>query len=73
MFNFFPLLFAIILIAYAWYSFSIIYHLIRFGIGKHPKVLALVFFFGSFLLFALFLFSYNRVDWKQMLEFLFHS
>ncbi|MBM4177542.1 hypothetical protein FJ208_01960, partial [Candidatus Gribaldobacteria bacterium] len=38
---------------YLWFLFALVYHLIRFGIGLLPKVLALVFFLGSFLLFAL--------------------
>lgn len=58
------IVFFIILLIYLWYSFSIIYHLIRFGIGTHPKTIALVFFVGSLVLFALAVSAYLRIDWS---------
>lgn len=39
-------------IAYLWFTFAIVYHLIRFGIGSRPKAIALVFLIGSFILFV---------------------
>jgi len=39
-------------IAYLWFTFAIVYHLIRFGIGSRPKMIALVFLIGSFILFV---------------------
>lgn len=38
-------------VAYLWFTFAIIYHLVRFGIGNRPKIIALVFLAGSFILF----------------------
>ena len=55
--------FIIILAVYSWYTFSIIYHLIRFGVGTNPKKLALIFFVGSFILFSLTVISYLRITW----------
>ena len=52
MFSFFVLVILIIAtIAYLWFTFAIVYHLIRFGIGNRPKAIALVFLAGSFILF----------------------
>ncbi len=50
-------LFAVIIlvvatIAYLWFTFAIVYHLIRFGIGNRPKIIAIVFLVGSFILFV---------------------
>lgn len=60
--------FLIILGFYLWYAFSIVYHLIRFGIGTKPKILALIFFVGSVLLFSITIDAYNEVDWQYILE-----
>lgn len=60
------ILFAIALIVYIWYSFAIIYHLIRFGIGVKPKMIALTFFIGSFLLFTLIIVVYRQVPWLEI-------
>ena len=65
------LLFCIIIGAYLWYTFSIIYHLIRFGVGREPKVLALIFFMGSFILFVLALLFYLNIDWEEIIQQLF--
>ncbi len=55
-----------ILFFYFWYAFSIIYHLIRFGIGTQPKIISLIFFLGSFLMFVLVINSYFRVDLQNI-------
>ena len=60
--------FLIALVLFLWYSFVIIYHFIRFGIGKTPKVLALLFFVSSFLLSAATVFAYTRIDWTKILH-----
>ena len=53
MFSFFVLIILIVAtIAYLWFTFAIVYHLIRFGIGHRPKAVALVFLAGSFILFV---------------------
>jgi hypothetical protein len=67
-FNVFNLIFWIVLGIYLWYTFSIIYHLIRFGVGAKPKILGLVFFVVSFFLFTLTLDAYSKVDWKAIIE-----
>ena len=45
-------------VAYWIGAFIILYHLIRFGIGNQPKVIAFVFFVGSFILFLFSLYFY---------------
>jgi hypothetical protein len=66
-----PLILALIIsLLYLWYVFSIIYHLIRFGIGVEPKLLALVFFIGSVLLFVLALFALSQINWDEILKFI---
>ena len=67
------ILFSIIIGAYLWYTFSIIYHLIRFGVGREPKVLSLIFFIGSFGLFIITLVLYSNIDWKETLQQLFNQ
>ncbi len=64
------ILILIIFALYLWYVFSIIYHLIRFGIGAKPKLLALVFFIGSVLLFVLALFAFSQTNWTEILKFI---
>lgn len=49
---FFLILGGIIFIAYWANAFFLMYHLMRFGIGPRPKLLALIFFIGSLILFA---------------------
>lgn len=70
-FNISLILFFVILAFYLWYTFSIIYHLTRFGVGKKPKILALIFFIGSFILFTITLSTYSRVNWKEILQYFF--
>jgi CBS domain containing-hemolysin-like protein len=53
---------AIIVLVYWVHSFFIIYHLTRFGIGIKPKLIAMIFFIGSMLLFMAVIYFYNRVD-----------
>lgn len=60
------ILFIIALIIYIWYSFAIIYHLIRFGIGVKPKMIALIFFIGSLVLFTLTIAVYKQVPWSEI-------
>ncbi|MBU0476458.1 hypothetical protein KKB68_00370 [Patescibacteria group bacterium] len=67
-FNIFLVLFLIILGFYLWNAFCIIYHLLRFGIGVTPKILALIFFAGSILLFSIVITSYAQVDWQDILS-----
>jgi hypothetical protein len=53
MFTFFIVIILIVAtIVYLWFTFAIVYHLIRFGIGNRPKAIALVFLTGSFILFV---------------------
>ena len=64
------ILILIIFALYLWYVFSIIYHLIRFGIGVKPKLLALVLFLGSILLFMLAIWAWSQINWTEILEFI---
>ena len=38
---------ALVILIFWVMAFIIIYHLIRFGVGRAPKIVALVFFIGS--------------------------
>ncbi|MDD5146657.1 MAG: hypothetical protein PHN39_02870 [Candidatus Pacebacteria bacterium] len=60
--------FLVILILYLWYTFAIVYHFVRFGVGVRPKVLAFVFLVGSFILFVLMVDAYFTVDWTSLIE-----
>jgi len=71
MFNTPLIIFSIVIGAYLWYTFSIIYHLIRFGVGREPKILALIFLIGSFGLFIITLVLYFNIDWKETFQQLF--
>jgi hypothetical protein len=62
------ILILIIFALYLWYVFSIIYHLIRFGIGVKPKFLALIFFIGSVFLFLLAVSAYSQINWGEVLR-----
>jgi hypothetical protein len=66
-FSLIPLIIA--LVFYLWYTFSIVYHLIRFGVGAEPKKTALVFFTGSFILFSLVIIAYFRINWEIIFSF----
>jgi hypothetical protein len=61
-------IFLIILAVYLWYTFAIIYHLIRFGVGTNPKKIALIFFLGSFVLFSLSIVTFIKIDWINILK-----
>jgi RsiW-degrading membrane proteinase PrsW (M82 family) len=58
----------VILAVYLWYAFCVIYHLLRFGIGAKPKLLALIFFIGSFILFLAVLVAFSQVNWQTILQ-----
>ena len=62
--------FLIVLAIFIWYAFSIIYHFIRFGIGTTPKIFALIFLVGSFLLFTSVIGAYARVNWSEIAQFI---
>lgn len=50
-------------------AFIIIYHLIRFGIGTQPKILAGVFFFGSAFLSLISIFFFLNIDLNSLYVF----
>lgn len=58
----FLLLFSIILGFYLWYTFCIVYHFIRFGVGTNPKTLSLIFFVGSFVLFIIAVLAFLNIN-----------
>ena len=60
------LIFVVTFGVYLWYTFSIVYHLIRFGVGREPKILTFVYFIGSFTLLVLVVFMYSRVVWPEI-------
>jgi hypothetical protein len=61
-------IFLTILAVYLWYTFAIVYHLIRFGVGTNPKKIALIFFIGSFFLFSLSIVTFLKIDWINILK-----
>jgi len=56
------LLFVLAFLVYWVNAFFIIYHLTRFGIGSQPKIMALIFFLGSAVLFTAVLVAYTQID-----------
>ncbi|MEK7582686.1 MAG: hypothetical protein AAB452_02395 [Patescibacteria group bacterium] len=65
----FSTVFAVFLLLVYWtQAFFILYHLIRFGIGIAPKILALTFFLGSVVLFITTFASYTQVNLSKSLE-----
>lgn len=56
------LIFVISSLVFAIYSFFVLYHLIRFGIGTKPKQVALIYFVGSGILFLIFTASFLLID-----------
>lgn len=62
------LLFAAVAAINLWYVFAIIYHLIRFGIGINPKIMALFFFISSIVFFLIVFAMFNLVDWQDILN-----
>jgi len=58
----FLILFGVILGFYFWYTFCIIYHLIRFGVGTKPKSLSLIFLIGSFVLFTFTVLAFLKIN-----------
>jgi len=58
----------LIFLIYLLLVFVIVYHLIRFGIGKEPKSFALLFFFFSIFFLILAIISLLLVNWKEILN-----
>lgn len=54
--------FALALVLYFIYTFIIVYHLVRFGIGTRPKLAALIFFVGTLALLMIFFAVYASLD-----------
>ncbi len=55
-------------LVYLWFLFTLIYHLIRFGIGNAPKITALIFFLGSFCLVILVLALFFKINWQNLID-----
>lgn len=64
----FPILFGILFLFYWLQVFFIIYHLVRFGIGPAPKLMALIFFTGAALLVGITFIAYSRIDFAGLFE-----
>lgn len=64
-------IFMVIIAAYSWYTFSIVYHLIRFGVGRKPKVLTFIYFIGSFMLLGMSVIMYKRAEWPEISQIFF--
>jgi len=57
-----PILFGLAFVLYWIYTLIIMYHLVRFGIGSKPKILALIFFMGSLVLFTNMILAFSQVN-----------
>jgi hypothetical protein len=57
----------ILLLIYFIYIFLIQYHLIRFGVGIRPKIMAAVFVFGSLILLLPVIFFYIKFDFQEFM------
>lgn len=66
--NFSNIALGIFFLIYCGAVFTIFYHLIRFGVGTHPKRLAAIFFLGSAILSGLTLLAYHNVDFTQIFQ-----
>lgn len=64
----FLLLFALIFtLGNLFYSFVLVYHLTRFGIGTEPKTTALVYFSGSIVFLLVLVFFLAQIDFREIL------
>ncbi|OGN00308.1 MAG: hypothetical protein A2736_00865 [Candidatus Yanofskybacteria bacterium RIFCSPHIGHO2_01_FULL_41_27] len=68
-----PILFIFIFCFYWIYSFFIVYHLVRFGIGTKPKFIAFIFMMGSLLLFTAFVYAAVSTNWEDLLSRVFDA
>ncbi|PIR41558.1 MAG: hypothetical protein COV31_00410 [Candidatus Yanofskybacteria bacterium CG10_big_fil_rev_8_21_14_0_10_46_23] len=64
--NYLALSVGVIVAFYIIQVFIIEYHLIRFGIGSHPKLFALVFFIGAILIFGANVAGFYNLDPKEI-------
>jgi hypothetical protein len=65
----FPILtiFLTFVIFFYWiWAFIIIYHLVRFGVGINPKIIAMIFFIGSMLLFMITVSAFNQINLSDL-------
>lgn len=60
----FNILAALVLVIYWGFTFTILYHLTRFGIGVQPKRFAAIFLLGSVILSSVALILFTSVDIK---------
>jgi hypothetical protein len=67
---FLPILLGIGLLFFTVQVFFITYHLIRFGIGSKPKLIALIFLSGSWLLLIVTVIMWSRVDLAPFFDFI---
>ncbi len=65
--NFILLAIAALLIIVYWISvFIIFYHLVRFGVGRQPKIFSAVFVLGSFILFFISIVLFSNINTGQL-------
>ena len=63
--NFVAVIAVALFILYWIHTFTILYHLIRFGVGTRPKQVSLIFLVGSFCLFFLLVLTALSVVFSQ--------
>ena len=56
-----------LLIIVYWISvFIIFYHLVRFGVGRQPKIFSAIFVLGSFILFFISIVLFSNINTGQL-------
>ncbi|MCX7589547.1 MAG: hypothetical protein N2Z85_01230 [Patescibacteria group bacterium] len=60
------LIFIIFALFWSIYAFFILYHFIRFGIGRQPKILAFCFLFGGFLFLIIMTVAFLNINWDNI-------
>jgi hypothetical protein len=60
--------FSLFVLVWILYAFFILYHFIRFGIGRQPKVLAFWFLVGSFFILNMLAIAFFKVDWNNLIK-----
>lgn len=60
------LLFLLFVFTWSLYAFFILYHFIRFGIGRQPKILAFWFLAGGFVFLLIMTATFLNINWDSL-------
>lgn len=67
-FNIFNFIFVLFIFSWTLYAFFILYHFIRFGVGRQPKILSFWFLIGCFLLLIIMSITFFNVNWNNVIN-----